>query len=68
MTVFDIEQKLSKFLLEIITLVSSANIVGSDELLIVGGRLFIYIIRTKVSKPDPCQTPCTSVPRSEGKF
>jgi hypothetical protein len=57
MNVFDIEQKLLKFLLEIITLVSSANIVGSDELLIVGGRLFICIIGTKVSETDPCQTP-----------
>jgi len=29
-TVFDTEQKSSKFLLEIVTLVSSANNVGSD--------------------------------------
>jgi hypothetical protein len=33
----------SNFLLEIMTLVSSANIMGSDEIFIVGGRSFIYI-------------------------
>jgi hypothetical protein len=37
-TLFDIMQKSSKFLLEIVTLVSSANIMGTDEVFSVGGR------------------------------
>jgi hypothetical protein len=45
--VFEIVQKSSKFLLEIKTLVSSANIMGFDELFIVGGRSFMYIIKAK---------------------
>jgi hypothetical protein len=34
-------QRSSKFLPEIITLVSSANIIGADEVFNVGGRSFI---------------------------
>jgi hypothetical protein len=34
-------QKSSKFLLEIMTLVSSANIMGIAKVFIVGGRSFI---------------------------
>jgi hypothetical protein len=34
-------QKSSKFLLEIMALVSSINIMGIAKVLIVGGRLFI---------------------------
>ena len=41
-TKFDTEQKSSKFLLEIITPVSSAN-TGSDTKFILRGRSFIYI-------------------------
>jgi hypothetical protein len=43
---FDILQKSSDFLLEIMTLVSSANM-ASDKLLvfIVGGRSFMYIMK-----------------------
>jgi hypothetical protein len=36
-------QKSSKFLLGIMTLVSSANIVGIAKVFIVGGRSFIYV-------------------------
>jgi hypothetical protein len=35
---FDIAEKSSKFLLEIITLVSSANKLGPDKVFIDGGR------------------------------
>jgi hypothetical protein len=44
---FDVAQKSSKCLLEIMTLVSSANIMGSVKVFIVfivGGRSFMYII------------------------
>jgi hypothetical protein len=50
---FDVAQKSSKFLLEIMTLVSSANIMGSVKIFIffivfiVGGRSFMYIIKSK---------------------
>jgi hypothetical protein len=42
-TKFDTQQKSSKFLLEIMTLVSSANNMGSDTEFILRGRSFIYI-------------------------
>jgi hypothetical protein len=51
-TVFDIVEKSSKFLLEIITLVSSVNEMGSDKVFIVGGRSF-YIMKSKGPKIDP---------------
>jgi putative NADH-flavin reductase len=41
--VFDIAEKSSKFLLEIITLVPSVNKMGSDKVFIVGGRSSIYL-------------------------
>jgi hypothetical protein len=34
-------------------LASSANIIGSDKVLTVGGRSFIYIIKSKGPKIDP---------------
>jgi hypothetical protein len=58
---FDIGQKSSTFLLEIIMLVSSANIMGSDKsdkVLIVGGRPFFqYIMKSKGPRIDPWETP-----------
>jgi hypothetical protein len=42
--VFVVAQILSKFLLEIMTLVSSANIMGSVEVFIVGLRSFMYTV------------------------
>jgi hypothetical protein len=51
--VFDIVEKLSKCLLEIITLVSSANKLGSDKVFIAGGRSFINIKKSKGRKIDP---------------
>jgi hypothetical protein len=54
--VFEIVQKTSNFLLEIKTLVSSANIMGFDMLFIVGGRSFMYIINSKGPRIDPWGT------------
>jgi hypothetical protein len=42
-TKFNNEQKFLKFLLEIKTLLSSANNIGSDTEFILRGRSFIYI-------------------------
>jgi hypothetical protein len=47
-TLFAVAQKSSNFLLEIITLVSSANIKGSDEIFIVGGRSLYILWKAKV--------------------
>jgi hypothetical protein len=44
---FNIAQKSSKFLLEIVTLVSPANIMGSYKVIIVGRRLLIRITKKK---------------------
>jgi hypothetical protein len=41
--IFDSEEKSRKFLLEIKTLVSSANNIGSDAEFILRGRSYIYI-------------------------
>jgi hypothetical protein len=56
-TTFYTIQKLPNFLLEIMTLVSSANITGSDKVCIVGGRLFMYIMKSKGLTTDPWRTP-----------
>jgi hypothetical protein len=41
---FDVAQKSSTFIIEIMTLVSSANIMGFVKVFIVGGRSFMYIM------------------------
>jgi len=46
-TKFDIEQKCSKFLLDIMTLVSSANCAGCDTVFVVRGSHNLCILRTK---------------------
>jgi hypothetical protein len=66
--VFEIVQKSSKFLQEIKTLVSSANIMGFDKLFIVGGRSLMYIIKSKGPRIDPWGTPCFTVPQFEKKI
>jgi hypothetical protein len=48
--VFDIVEKLSKFLLEIMTLLTSANKMSSNNVFIVGGRSFIYMKKSKDHK------------------
>jgi hypothetical protein len=65
---FDDAHKSSKFLLEIMTLLSSANIMGSVKVFIVGGRSFMYIMKSKGHRIDPWGTPCFIVPQFEKKF
>jgi hypothetical protein len=40
------------------TLVSTANIMGSDTVFIVTGRSFMYIMKSKGPRTDPWETPC----------
>jgi hypothetical protein len=54
-------EKSSKFLPEIIILVSSANEMGSVKVFIVGGRSFIYIMKSKGPKFNPWEIPCSIV-------
>jgi hypothetical protein len=67
-------EKLSKFLLEIITLVSSVNKMGSDKVFIFGGMSFIYIyiykyiMKSKGPKIHPSVTPCFTVPHFEENY
>jgi hypothetical protein len=65
---FDMVEKSSNFLLEIITLVSSVNKMGSDKVFIVGGRSFIYIKKSKGPKINPWGTPHFTVLHFEGNF
>jgi hypothetical protein len=60
--VFDIVEKSSKFLLEVITLVSSMNKMGSDKVVIVGCGSFTYIKKSKGPKIDPWGTPWFTIP------
>jgi len=46
-TKFDTEQKSSKFLFEIVTLVSSANNTGHNVELFLRGRSFMYIMKNR---------------------
>jgi hypothetical protein len=50
------------------TLVSSVNVVGSDQVLIVEGRSFMFIMKSKGPKIDPWGTPCVTVPHLEKTF
>jgi hypothetical protein len=50
-------QKSSNFLPEIMALVSSANIMVSDKVFIVGGRSFMYIMKSKGPRIHPWGTP-----------
>ena len=60
-TKFNSEQKSLKFLLEITTLVSSANNTGSDIEFILTRRSFIYIVNNRGPRIDPWGTPCFNV-------
>jgi hypothetical protein len=52
------------------TLVSSANNIGSDIEFILRGRsfIYIYIINNRGHRIDPWGTPCFKVPQSETTF
>jgi len=49
------------------TLVSSANDVGSDTEFILRGRSFIYILNNSGPRIDPWGTSCFIVPQLEKK-
>jgi hypothetical protein len=53
---FDAVWKSSNVLLQIMALLSSANIMGSDKVFIVGGRCFMYM-RNKGLRTEPWGTP-----------
>ena len=65
-TILETEQKSPKFLLEIMTLVSSINNIGSDTEFL-RERSFIYIMNTG-PVIDPWQTLYVNVTQSEKKF
>jgi hypothetical protein len=50
------------------TLVSSANIMGSVKVFIVGGRSFIYIMKSKGPRIDSWGNPCFIVPHYKKQF
>jgi len=56
-----------KFLLEVITLVSSANNTGSDTEYILGGGSFTYATNNRGPKIDPCGTACFNAHQLEKK-
>jgi hypothetical protein len=62
-----LKSEIIRFLLEIMILVSSANM-GSVKVFIVGGRLFMYIMKSKDPRIDSWRTPCFIVPQFEKKF
>jgi hypothetical protein len=61
-TKFDIEQKSSTFLLDIMTLLSPANNTHYDMEFIVRGRSFIYIMKNRDTRNYHWGTPCSNVP------
>jgi len=67
-TKLDTEHKTFRFLLEIMTLWSSANNTGFGTEFILKERSFIYIMNNRGLKIDPWGTPYFSVPQSEKKF
>jgi hypothetical protein len=64
---FDTVQTSSKFVLEIMTLGLSANIMGSDKVFIVEGRSFMYIMESMGPRIVPWGTPHFIVPQFEMK-
>jgi len=64
----DNEQKPSKFLLDIMTLVSLANNIGYDTEFYSGGKLFIHFMNNRVHRINPWGTPRFNVLQSEKKL
>jgi hypothetical protein len=65
---FDILQKSSNTSVEIMKLISSTNIVGFDKVFTVGGKSYMYIMKSKGCRIDPLGTLCFNVPQFEKKF
>ena len=57
-----LNKNLKRNLLEIMTLVSSANSIGSDTEFVLRGRSFIYIMNNRGPRIDLWGTPCFSLP------
>jgi hypothetical protein len=55
--------ELIKFLLETVTLASSAIVTGSNKAFVVGGRSFTYVMKSKGHRTDPWGTPYFIVPQ-----
>jgi hypothetical protein len=64
-TKLDTEHKSLKFLLEIVTLVSSANNIVFNTEFIFRGRSFIYVLNNTGPRIDPWGTPCFNIPQTE---
>ena len=64
-TILVIEEKSWTIGLEIMTLVSSKNVISSDKVCMLGGRLFMYIMKCKVFGTDPRGTVCFVVSKAE---
>jgi len=50
------------------TLVSSANNIGSDVEFILRGRSFIYTMNKRAPRIDTWETSCFSLPQAEKNF
>jgi hypothetical protein len=50
------------------TLVSSAKIMGKENLFNNSGKSFIYKRNSKGANTDPCGTPCLIISQSEAKM
>jgi hypothetical protein len=57
-----------KIFLEVFILVSSANIMGSDMVFIVGEGSYMRVMKSKSPRIDPWGTPCFTVPYTEKKI
>ena len=57
-----------KLPIEIITLVSWANSIGSAREFICNGRSFIYTNNCRGPNMDPWGTPCFNIPQSEAQL
>ena len=60
-----IEQNSSKFLLELMTLASSANNISSEREFVLCGRSCMCIKNNKGPRIEPWGTPCFTIPLSE---
>jgi hypothetical protein len=58
----------SKFLFEIMTLVSTANNISSDKDFFLRGKSFVYIMINKGPGIDPWGIPYFNVPQSKKKL
>jgi hypothetical protein len=65
---FDIVQKSTTFLLEIMTLVSLASTESFGMVFFVGERSLVYIVKSNNPRTDPLGTPSFTVLQFQKKF